>query len=56
VIFGAALRAFHPEITFEQAMALITLQNVYLIANAVSEAWTAALPEPEPVPTEAVAE
>jgi hypothetical protein len=54
VIFAAAIRKFHPEITFEQAMAMITLQNVYLIANAVSEAWQAALPEPEPVPTEAV--
>jgi hypothetical protein len=56
VIFAAAIRKFHPEVSFEQAMGMITLQNVYLIANAVSEAWTAALPEPEPVPTEAVAE
>lgn len=54
VIFGAALRAFHPEVTFEQAMDLITFHNLYAIANAVSEAWTAALPEPEPVPMEAV--
>jgi hypothetical protein len=54
-LFPCALRKFHPEISFEDAQAMITLPTLYLVAAAVGEAWKASLPEPQPDPTEAVA-
>jgi hypothetical protein len=47
VIFAAALRKFHPDITFDQAVGMVNFGNVYTIANAIAEAWQSALPEPE---------
>ena len=47
VIFAAALRTFHPDITFEQAVGMVNFGNVYVIANAIADAWKQALPEPE---------
>lgn len=56
VIFAAAIRKFHPEISYDEAVGMITFLNLYAIANIIAEAWKAALPEPEPVPVEAAAE
>lgn len=56
LIFAAALRKFHPEVGYDEAVSMVTLANVYAIASVIAEAWKAALPEPEPVPTEAAAE
>lgn len=38
-IFAAAVRTFHPELTFEQARDLPTLEDLYAIAVKVREAW-----------------
>jgi hypothetical protein len=56
IIFACAIRRFHPEMSFQKAVALVKLDNVYVIANKIAEAWQAAMPEPEPVPEEAVTE
>ena len=58
LIFACAIRKFHPLLAFDEAVALVTLGNVYAVATTIVEAWQAAMPEPEPepVPTEAVAE
>ena len=47
IIFACALHAFHPEVGYEQALAMVTFQNVYIIAAAIADAWQKALPEPE---------
>jgi hypothetical protein len=47
LIFAAALHKFHPEISFDQASNMVTLANVFAIANTIAEAWKAALPEHE---------
>ena len=47
VIFAAALRTFHPDISFDHAVKMVSFANVYTIANAIAEAWQSALPEPE---------
>lgn len=50
VIFAAAIRKFHPSIDYDEAVGMVNLGNVYLIAAAISDAWQAALPAPgEPV-------
>jgi len=45
LIFAAALRTFHPRISYDEAVSMVTLANVYLIAQAIQDAWKAALPE-----------
>jgi hypothetical protein len=52
-IFAAALRTFHPEIGFEEARKMVGPQNVFLVAMAIRNAWTQAMPEPETNPEEA---
>ena len=47
VIFAAALRTFHPNISFDDAVKMVSFANVYTIANAIAEAWQSALPGPE---------
>jgi hypothetical protein len=55
-LFPCALRARHPDISFEEAQRLITMPVLYVVAAAIGAAWQASLPEPEANPTEAVAE
>lgn len=50
IIFACAIRAFHPDIDFNEAVGMVTLTNVYSIANAIAQAWQAALPEALPEP------
>jgi hypothetical protein len=45
VVFAAALRKFHPEITFEEAKRLLTIDALYTVALKLQEAWKAATPE-----------
>jgi hypothetical protein len=42
--FAAAIRTFHPEISFERALAMLNLGNVYDVRELVSEAWRAVQP------------
>jgi hypothetical protein len=54
-LFPAALRTFHPEISYEKAVKMVTIHNVFAIANGVASAWTESIPEPEADPEEPVA-
>jgi hypothetical protein len=47
IIFAAALRKFHPEISFDDAKKLLTFDGLYTVAVKIQEAWQAAIPEPE---------
>lgn len=52
IIFAAAVRTFHPEISFDAARKLISLDDLYSVALAIREAWDASKPAegnpPEP--------
>lgn len=48
VIFAASIRKFHPEITYEDALALLTMPYVYKAGVAIHEAWEKSLAEPDP--------
>jgi hypothetical protein len=57
LVFPCTLRKFHPEITWEQAQALVTLKTMLAIGGTVALAWEAAsVPasdvENPPVPVE----
>jgi hypothetical protein len=39
IVFAAAVRTFHPELTFEQACELPGLSDLYEVANKVRAAW-----------------
>ena len=41
ITFAAALRTFHPEITYEAACELLSFDDVYKAGMAVAAAWTA---------------
>ena len=45
VLFYATLQAKHPEITFEQAKALITTKNFVKVFTAIVNAWVASKKE-----------
>jgi hypothetical protein len=45
VIFPCIVHKYHPELSFEEAQALVTLATVYPIATAIGEAWRAAVPD-----------
>lgn len=52
-VFPCAARKHHPELTWEQAQALVTMQSVYPIATAIVQAWDgAAAKNAVPVPVE----
>lgn len=48
VTFAAAVRKFHPELRFAEAMNLLTLANVHDVAILIREAWEKATAPPEP--------
>ena len=41
-VFPCAARTFQPDLTWEQAQALVTLESVYPIATAIVQAWNQA--------------
>lgn len=45
IIFAASIRRFHPEISYEDAVRLVTLPYVYTVAAAIQEAWKKAMPD-----------
>lgn len=47
LVFPCALRRFHPEITWEQAQAMVNLGTVFPIGEAIFAAWQAAMPKPD---------
>jgi len=53
VMFAAALRVFHPEISFGDAQKLFAYADVYTVADAVRTAWEGSR-GPEENPQEAV--
>jgi hypothetical protein len=50
IVFAAAIHRYHPELSFEEAMRIVTLPNSLTIAYKISEAWRKALPDAEPRP------
>jgi hypothetical protein len=46
VTFAAAVRKFHPELGFDEAMRLLTLDCIHDVALAVRGAWEKSAPEP----------
>lgn len=53
VLFAAALRAFHPELSYDDAVGLLRLDNIQDVAYALWSAWAAATPAPEANPPKA---
>lgn len=47
VTFAAALRRFQPEIGFTEALRIPAMGEVYLIGNAIADAWNRSLTPPE---------
>jgi hypothetical protein len=48
LVFPCAVRRFHPELSWDQAQALVNLGNVFDIGNAIAAAWMAAMPKEKP--------
>jgi hypothetical protein len=46
-LFAGCIRTFHPEIGFDQAVAMVGPDNVFAIAMAMRDAWSRSIPEPE---------
>lgn len=55
-IFYAALKPRQPEITMQQAGAMIRITRMQAISSAITEAWGLAMPEPDPNPPAAAGE
>lgn len=47
VVFAAALRVHHPEISFDEGQRLLGVDDLLTVATAMREAWNAAQPEAE---------
>lgn len=47
IVFAAAVRRFHPEITFDDAIDLVSMRYYMAVGNAVLAAWEKCLAEPE---------
>lgn len=45
VLFAAGLWTFHPEVGFEAARKMVTLDKVFEISRAIQAAYVAAMPE-----------
>lgn len=46
IVFAAAVRTFHPEIGFDEAIELLEMPDLYNVAVAIREAWDASAPAP----------
>ncbi|SRR5579883_642892 len=47
IIFAAALRTFHPDISFEEGKKLIAYDDLVEVLVKVQEAWASSVPAPE---------
>lgn len=45
--FAAALRTFHPEISFADAIAMVTPGTIFTVAEIIQAAWNAAVKDDE---------
>lgn len=57
-LFAASVRVFHPEISYDAALELLQVADVYAVGDAVMEAWKVstrgpAAEQPKSDPTEA---
>jgi hypothetical protein len=48
VVFPCAANRHHPDLSWEQAQALVTMQSVYPIATAIVQAWEGASANEQP--------
>jgi hypothetical protein len=48
IIFACAVKKFHPELGFEEAKNLVNFPSLYVVAAAVTDAWSKSVPEPTP--------
>jgi hypothetical protein len=48
VMFAAAVRTFHPELSFDAAIQMLRMDNIFSVAVAVREAWIGSTPEANP--------
>lgn len=46
-LFFAALRVHHPDVTFEDALSLISVRNCLRVAEAIATAYIASMSDPE---------
>jgi hypothetical protein len=53
ILFAAALRKYHPEISYKDALALINKENVFIVVFGIREAWNAAVSEKNSNPPKA---
>lgn len=51
-VFAAAMRPFHPEISFDEAKALITVNDLWVVADAVAKAYRESAPDLPTAPRE----
>jgi hypothetical protein len=47
ILFAAALRTFHPEMGFKEALELPAIPDLFRVISAIEAAWTAATADPE---------
>lgn len=55
-IFPCAVHKFQPELSFQQAQALVTFRSLYTIAAAIQDAWNKAMRAADPQSTDAPTE
>lgn len=48
LVLWASLRTYHPDLTFEQVVGMVTLDNIYAIKDKLVDAFVLALPKPNP--------
>lgn len=47
IVFTCALRRFHPEIGFEEAVSMLDFADIYNLRQEVMKAWALSMPDPE---------
>lgn len=51
IVFACAVRRFHPEIGFDEAVSMLNFSDIYNVRQEVVNAWAASMPDPEPEKT-----
>ena len=52
IVFAAAVRTFHPELSFDEARDLLTFEDLYTVALKVRDAWNESRARPKEVADE----
>lgn len=50
IVFPCAIHKFHPEISYEDAQAMLTIPVAFVVADAIIQAWNLSVPEPKEAP------